>query len=300
MQAETTDAGPDSGAVDFWSRELLFRMDWKLLHQLTIRMIAHGGYEAKRIKIGPGGEGLYGISNGDGGRAGVYLAFSEWQCDWVPLDEVKLLYSRLRSGAVHKGVFVTAGVFEKPAQKFALEQPLELIDGKELLKTIRSLPFFDRDKLLHMITLGEFTCPSCPSCDAKMVLRDSSAPEMKGLRDNARFRESVTIGGDARFGTLVIERGANVTFENFAHADLMVIRGCVSGELVCQGTVDIHEGAHVLGSVAARSINLLPGGILDGEMKILTGGKAERVQEGRGGPLWVCRRYPRCKAVMEA
>ncbi|MEM9478519.1 MAG: restriction endonuclease [Verrucomicrobiota bacterium] len=299
MPPEVTSNGNGAHApVDFWSRELLFRLDWKLLHQLAIAMIEKGGFRAKKMKIGPSGEGLYSVSSGRLRKPEVYLAFSKWRCERVPTDEVKHLYSRILSNEIGKGVFVTAGEFTQEIVEFAHGRQLELINGEALLKTIRRMPIRDRDKLLHQTTLGEFTCPSCPSCGAKMILRKTAAPEHSGSPEDVRFTQSARVDRDVRFGNLTIEPGAEVIFEKFAHAEHMVIRGSAAGELICQGTVDIHPGAIVSGSVAARSINLLPGGLLDGEMKILSADKIEPLHAPEGGPVWGCRRYPKCKGVM--
>lgn len=284
---------------DFWSKELLFRLDWSLFQKLTISLVEKGGYKARLIKTGPGGESLYSVLGGLIKRPQVYVGFSAWRTPKVPVDDVKALYSRIIHDDIPKGVYLSAGTFADEVYEFAHGRMLELIDAEKLLTTLRRLPIRERDRLLHDMTLGDFTSPTCPSCGAKMILRDTAAPEVDGKLENLRIRESAVFDRDVRVDQMIVEKSAEVVFEKYAHAKRMTIRGKVTGDLVCQGPVDIQAGGVVIGSVAARSISLLPGGVIDGDMKILNEEKIAPAREREVESVWGCRNYPKCKAVLD-
>ena len=75
---------------------------------------------------------------------------------------------------VSQGVFVTTSNFHGEAIRLAINNHINLIDGKDLLKKIRLLSPAQQERLLKVATDGDYLTPTCPSCGIKLVTRERS------------------------------------------------------------------------------------------------------------------------------
>ena len=103
-----------------------------------------------------------------------------------------------------------------------------------------------------------------------------------------------------RCNRLVVAKGAEVQFSKAVFANKMTFHGRAVGNFTCSGPAEISAGASVIGMVAARSVNLRPGGVLDGEMRILDEAEIRPVRPLPKEILWGCPNFPRCEAVLPA
>ena len=296
------DGARDVGSeiVDFWSRELLFRMDWKRFADLTARLVGEGGYRTRLLEQDRDGGGLWSVSEGLLRRQVTHLRFGPWKSRMIGVAEVRAFYTRLLEERMHNGVFVTVGEFSAEARSFANGRMIELIDGDRYLETVRRIPIMERDRLLHEWTQDDFTTPSCPACGERMGLRECEAPAYEGRGEDLRFVDLIRVKRQIRCDLLTVEATGRVFFERPAYCRTMIVRGQVTGEFVCEGTVEVHPGARIAGNVAARSIRMFSGGVVDGEMRIAKDGEVRPVREdGRDVPVWGCTAYPRCKMVWD-
>lgn len=293
-------APSDTEVVDFWSHELLSRMDWRRLEDVTLKMVTMGGYRTRLIERDLDGGALYGIAEGKlMRRGGAFLRMGGWRSDEVDVGAVRNFYNRVLEEKREKGVFICPGGFSTEARSFALGRTLELIDSRRYLETMRRLSLRERDQLLHVATEGDFTAPTCPRCGEKMKLRESEAPEYEGKGESLRFRELVSVKRQVRCDLLTIEPGARVTFEKGAFCKNMIVRGQVSGHFASAGSVAIFPTGRIIGTVAAQSIQMHPGGVVEGEMMIKRKGAVDLVGVDFSEPIWGCTGYPRCKMVID-
>ena len=72
-----------------------------------------------------------------------------------------------------EGIFVTSSNFNDEAVAFARGNHIDLIDGQELLRLIRSLAPEQQKRLLDVATEGDYLTPSCPNCGIKLVEREN-------------------------------------------------------------------------------------------------------------------------------
>lgn len=86
---------------------------------------------------------------------------------------------------------------------------------------------------------------------------------------DAIFHSVGPVRGVLRCRRLLVEKGADVVFENEVYAEAMEIQAKVTGSLVCHGPLLIGANGSVNGDVAVRSISIEPGGELNGGMSIL-------------------------------
>ena len=86
---------------------------------------------------------------------------------------------------------------------------------------------------------------------------------------DAAFRTVGNIIGEVRCKRFLVEKGADVTFLNLIHADEAEIHAKITGTIVCTGLLTIGRDGAVYGDVTARSVNIEPGGELNGAMNIV-------------------------------
>jgi restriction system protein len=77
---------------------------------------------------------------------------------------------RLTSEGADAGIVVTSGHFTREAWEFASGKPIELIDGKALIKLIKDVQVSAKTAVAEPATSVNVP-PECPDCGSKLVLR---------------------------------------------------------------------------------------------------------------------------------
>jgi len=86
---------------------------------------------------------------------------------------------------------------------------------------------------------------------------------------DAAFRTVGNIIGEIRCKRFIIEKGADVTFLNLIYAEEAEIQAKITGTIICSGPLTIGKDGAVYGDVTVRSVNIEPGGELNGAMNIV-------------------------------
>jgi len=86
---------------------------------------------------------------------------------------------------------------------------------------------------------------------------------------DAAFRTVGNIIGEIRCKRFIIEKGADVTFLNLIYAEEAEIQAKITGTIICSGPLTIGKDGAVFGDVTVRSVNIEPGGELNGAMNIV-------------------------------
>jgi len=94
------------------------------------------------------------------------------QCKHWLVYQISVARVRELAGAIHKvgatgGVFVTTGVFTKPAREFAIGMAIELVDGEALVQRLSG----GQVQQSAPDPLAAGTVRSCKKCQKAMVLR---------------------------------------------------------------------------------------------------------------------------------
>lgn len=166
--------GQRSGPVQ-WTPELLKQLEWRrfealcaaYFEALDLRAVVIGAAAGSGVNIRlyqPGVE-----------QPWIVVQCQPWNAYRVGIKPARDLVATMKAEKVGEGVLVTAGKFTQEARDFArMEQCITLVDGAELLAKIASLPPEKASGLLRAATEGDFSTPTCPSCDLKMVARKST------------------------------------------------------------------------------------------------------------------------------
>jgi cytoskeletal protein CcmA (bactofilin family) len=86
---------------------------------------------------------------------------------------------------------------------------------------------------------------------------------------DAMFKTTGTIIGEVRCRKFIVEKGSNLDFMNEVHAEEIEINAPVKGHFFSTGKLSILGSGAVDGSITGRSINIEPGGELNGSMNIV-------------------------------
>lgn len=175
--------------------DLLHALEWKRFEELCERYWSHKGYQSRPTSIGADG-GIDVVIDDGSNPEGV---FAVAQCKaWtkpVGVEPVRALWGSKDHFKATLALFYGLSGFTEAAAAFARGKNLSLIDGKELLRQILALPQADQAALLAHITRGDYTTPSCPQCDVKLVYRQgkSGKADFWGCRNYPRCRALIPI-----------------------------------------------------------------------------------------------------------
>lgn len=149
--------------------ELLSKLEWRRFEELVASYYSKTGVVAVRTKTGPASPVHVRIS-----WKGEPRPFACVQCiaqpreliDAKPLQE---LFQVLTAEDIRRGYVVSTGKFNVGARDFAEEKHITLLSGEIFLEKLNALPDTARNELMQEITTGDYTTPSCPKCEAKMI-----------------------------------------------------------------------------------------------------------------------------------
>jgi restriction system protein len=86
--------------------------------------------------------------------------------------QVRELFSHLAEFRLPEGMILSTGAFTPDAELFARQNRITLVAGGELIARFNRLPQMVRARILTDVTAGDFTTPSCPRCNEKLVARE--------------------------------------------------------------------------------------------------------------------------------
>ncbi len=285
-----------------WSPEALRTMDWKRFQELTSLVLARAGFDSEIAWVRPNGAVvLHVTSRGRRSRMEALVQCAAWSMFHVDATSVLEFYRAVVSEGVQRGIYVTPGSFGADARLFSRNKRLELLDGEEFLGTIRRMSAEEQNYYFRMATVGPWNVPTCPSCGQKMEVRPEAAPRVEtddDFRRDLTLKERHNVCGEVRCRHLTVKRGADILFLKSVQVERMTVEGRVMGNIVCDGLLTIAQGACVSGLVAARSIRLEPGGLLEAEARILNVDEIRPVDKKPERHVWGCPGYPRCKTVL--
>lgn len=157
-----------------WTIDGLKQLEWKRLEILTTELFKAIGFNAKMTRVGAdGGVDVMLYQMGQDTPVGIAQC-KAWTTYSVGVKPVRELYGVMAAEHVKHGVFVTTSVFTEEASDFAKGKNLELVDGQRLLHFINQLEPMRRQELRRIAFAGDYSTPTCPNCNIKMVLRTAS------------------------------------------------------------------------------------------------------------------------------
>ena len=180
LEGDKADSIPLHGQLTAFSQELLDALEWRRFEQLVTWYFQKTGFEAKRSRVGAdGGVDIHVYKPGED-RPFAYVQCKAWYAYKVGVKPIRELFGVMAADSVNTGYFITTGSFTAEAQEFAKGRDMKLVTGGYLLEKLNSLSGSDRSELLYQVTAGDYTTPTCPRCDVKMVRRTGSDGDFWG------------------------------------------------------------------------------------------------------------------------
>lgn len=165
-----------------FTQELLNQLEWRRFEMLVQALFQAEGLSASRIRAGADGGIDLSLRESPEGPVTAIVQCKAWKAYTVGVKPVRELFGVMHAEGVPRSLFFTSGRFTSEALAFARGKPMDLIDGNALLLRLNSLEESKRDSIRANITAGDYTTPTCPSCETKMVRRTSRHGEFWGCR----------------------------------------------------------------------------------------------------------------------
>jgi HJR/Mrr/RecB family endonuclease len=169
-----------------FNQELLDELEWRRFEQLVLWYFEKAGFNAKRSRVGADGGVDILVSRPTEAKPFAFVQCKSWTARKVGVKEARELYGVMAAAKIEKGYLITSGDFTKEAHEFAANKELKLVGGSYLLEKIKTLSVEDQSDLLRKSTFGDYTTPTCPQCDVRMVRRQSIHGEFWGCVNYSR------------------------------------------------------------------------------------------------------------------
>ncbi|HYW93070.1 MAG TPA: restriction endonuclease [Gammaproteobacteria bacterium] len=170
-------------APDAWSEPLLRALEWKRFELLCTGYWQAKGYRAETTAIGADGGidiVLRAPGSDDSAKVLGVVQCKAWATRRVGVKPVRELYGVQMDRGAPLAVFMASGEYTDDARAFAEGKDVELITGGKLLTLLENLPETSSRGLLRTVTAGDYTTPTCPHCDVKMVIRTARKAPFTG------------------------------------------------------------------------------------------------------------------------
>ena len=165
-----------------WDVSILREIEWKRFETVCVEYLRMAGFVAKETNIGAdGGVDIRVSKPGDDNFKGI-VQCKAWNTYKVGIKPIRELFGIMAADRIGTGIFMTSGVFTSEAEDFA-KGKMNLISGDTFIDRIKKLPEEDQKRLLSVALEGDYKTPTCPQCDIKMSLRESS----KGRNTGGHF-----------------------------------------------------------------------------------------------------------------
>ncbi|MCE9518822.1 MAG: restriction endonuclease [Verrucomicrobia bacterium] len=285
-----------------WTGEVIAGLDWMRITQLTRALSTSYGFKLGKTTLSADGQTDFVITRGDAPvEDGTLVRLTRWN-QWMAAGECLMqLTAELEHRQMQHGMFISPGGFTPAARLIAEKSGIELLDSEMMALRLNELPAQHRDYFFNLATAGEATSPSCPICLRTLKLVDDRSTGLMNRPHlpEIRYAGSDIIGVPIRARRVEVLPYCEVQFLQEVRTGELIVHGRVTGDFVCEGSVVLHPGALLKGSVAAKSVIVRPGADMLGETRILNG-KPESFGKSRPVWLWRCETpnpMPGCELV---
>jgi len=285
-----------------WSAGLIAALDWKRVAELARALSLSYGFKLGKSTVGIDAQTDFVITREDApAGAGALVRLTRWN-KWMASGECLTRFALdLEAQNRRQGIFLAPGGFAPSALRAAQESGIEIVDAEKMALRVNRLPRQHRDFYFASATEGDSATPSCPACLRALKLVEDSAGTYLNSANAAEvcYSASDIVGDAVRARRIEVLPDCEVQFLQEVRTRELVIHGMVTGNFVCEGSVVLHPGAMLQGSVAAHSVIVRPGADMQGETRIFHG-NLKSFGHATSSWIWRCENpQPRsgCKTV---
>lgn len=174
-----------------WSLELIKTIDWKRFEDLCSAYFTEKKIRNTQTSLGADdGIDLFLYENNLPSPTAIVQCKRHTGVIGVTL--IREFVGVMHHHKIHRGYFITTSSFNRAAIEFASSNNLKLVDGETLLSKIKELPSPSQDRLLKLITDGDYLTPTCVKCGEKMILKNINSKKFWGCRNFPRCRTKLS------------------------------------------------------------------------------------------------------------
>jgi restriction system protein len=130
---------------------------WREFEELVGEAYRRQGYRViENTTAGPD-EGIDLVLKKDGSL--VLVQCKQWKSSKVGVNIVRELLGVMTAKHATSGILITSGIFTQEAKNFAIDKPIDLVDGTQLLR------------LIGQVQKEPVPANLCPKCGGEMVMR---------------------------------------------------------------------------------------------------------------------------------
>ncbi|WP_051293000.1 restriction endonuclease [Citrifermentans bremense] len=162
-----------------WDDTVLKVIEWRRFEKVTKEFLSMNGYVAVETKTGADGGVDIRVHKAATPEAVGIVQCKAWNTYKVGIKVVRELFGVMAADRVKMGMVITSGEFTSEAEEFG-KGKMTLVSGQRFLELIRKLSEDKQQHLLNVALEGDYSTPTCPQCDVKMALRESTKGRSAG------------------------------------------------------------------------------------------------------------------------
>lgn len=176
-----------------WTIQLLLALEWKRFEEVCHAYLIMNNHNAELTTIGADG----GIDIFIKDKKGKVIAIGQCKA-WlgkITVKEVREFFGIMASERISQGYYLATSTFTEDAVIFCADKNIILLDKYDLVKNIKRLSKEKQATLYQIATKGDYTTPTCPSCDKKMLKRTgkNSGGEFWGCANYPKCKNTLQV-----------------------------------------------------------------------------------------------------------
>jgi len=172
-----------------WSLKLIQDIEWKKFEELSIAYYQEKGIRAESTSLGSDGGIDIKLCQDDTGKPTSIVRCKASGSRQVGVNKIREFLRVMTLEKIAKGFYMTSGEYSIEAKEAAAANKITLINGVLLLTMIKRLPELSQKKLLVLATMGDYTTPTCSTCDIKMLRRSGKRVDFWGCKYYPRCKQ---------------------------------------------------------------------------------------------------------------
>jgi len=162
-----------------WDWRLLNKLEWKRFEEVVSDYYRLIGYRSKVTRMGADG-GVDVLLFQDDSETPVKLIQCKSWSKKVGVNAVRELYGVMAADGVSDGIFATTSSYTNEAREWVNGKNMELLSGNDLVSMFNALSEVQLKSHLANGLDGDYSTPTCPNCNQRMVSRTATKGKSAG------------------------------------------------------------------------------------------------------------------------
>lgn len=188
--APVTPPPPAASVVDelAFDATLIRSLEWKRFELLVTLYYGATGVRAEGTGKGADGGVDIVLIQPTASRPHAYVQCKAWGSEPIGVSLIRELRGVMAADQIPQGVFATTSNYTPDARDFAHANAMTLLTTSDLVDHLAQLPESAQRSIFAAVTEGDYTTPSCPACERKMLWREK--PQFWGCPQYPSCRSS--------------------------------------------------------------------------------------------------------------